>query len=411
MNIPFKRCDHNKNKVEGCPICLKREVVFNMKKTLISDSFQGSSPAPFVGRFNYPNINVGILSPQHMGEENWRYDAPKVWAREKYTIPDVVNLRSELINSRFTSNIKDVRKDSKYIDMARQIGMASKPVDVEITLNSKPAFRTNFDNYMAPTGPNALLKNANLTSNPKIDRKVDKVFDDIDLKATDAIKYLYRNAFDETNISKILSVGAFGLKKDRKLVPTRWSITAVDDMLGKSLLEEVKKNPEMGYFAYFGNHIGNYYLIMFFPEPWSYELFETYVEKKNPWSKEGLSYATDYESYEGRKDYAHETAGGYYTPRLAVLEHLKSIKRSASVLVLRFITDEYTTPLGVWVTREASRNAMNNKPIEFGSIDLMLRYAKIIAKNKFGTDIEELLNKSKLLSNIKNQKKLSNFYN
>ena len=154
--------------------------------------------------------------------------------------------------------------------------------------------------------------------------------------------------------------------------------------------------------------MGNYYLILMFPEIWSYELFETYVPANWNYSKQ-LRYGTDYETYSGRKEYAFGTVGGYYTVRLAILEKLKEMKRQASVLALRFITDEYTMPLGVWVTREATRKSMNSKPIEFSSKELMLDYARKLIKRKFNYNADYLLNASKLFRNIKQQKKLMQF--
>ena len=50
----------------------------------------------------------------------------------------------------------------------------------------------------------------------------------------------FKNKFDEYTLSKILSVGVLGLKKDKKLVPTRWSITATDDILAKNLLRKIR---------------------------------------------------------------------------------------------------------------------------------------------------------------------------
>ena len=210
-------------------------------------------------------------------------------------------------------------------------------------------------------------------------------------------------------MSKILSVGVLGLKKDRKLVPTRWSITATDDIIGKNLINEVKDFSEISSCsAFFGNYLGNYYLILMFSEVWSYELFETYVPQNWNFNKP-LRCTTDYESYSGRKSYADATAGGYYTVRLAILEKLKEMKKQASVLALRFITDEYTMPLGVWVTREATRKAMNNNPIEFSSKELMTDYARKLIKRRFNYNVDYLLNSSKLLKNIKQQTKLEKF--
>ena len=287
--------------------------------------------------------------------------------------------------------------------------MSSKPVDVDIQLSEKPRFRLNLDSHMAPTGPNAKLKTAKITENPKIHTKVYKVFDDIDLKAQDAVNYLYENNFDETFLSRILSVGTLGLKKNRKLVPTRWSITATDDIIGKNLINEIKDFSEINSnYSFFGNYLGNNYLILMFPEVWSYELFETYVPQDWNFMKP-LRCTTDYESYSGRKEYASATVGGYYTVRLGILEKLKQMKRQASALALRFITDEYSMPLGVWVTREATRKSMSSKPIEFSSRELVLEYARKFVKKRFNYDADHLLNASKLLKSVKEQKKLAQF--
>jgi len=288
------------------------------------------------------------------------------------------------------------------LELSQDIGMSSKPVDVEINIKEKPKFRLNVDSNMAPYGPNAILKKVKLQSNPKIHTKVYKVFSDTDLKANDAINYLYNNNFDENFLTRILSVGTLGLKKSRKLVPTRWSIVAVDSNIGNHLVSKIKDYNFSNYLAYFGGYLGNYYLILLFPEIWSYELFETYLGNHN-------NYMTDYEPYEGRKKYVEQTAGGFYACRLPILEKLNSIKRQASILALRFITDEYTMPLGVFVCREATRKALNNKPIEFSSKELLINYAKTLINKKFGYNVVCILKNSILLRNIKEQKKLQQF--
>jgi hypothetical protein len=283
--------------------------------------------------------------------------------------------------------------------------------DLEVNLKDKPKFRLNTDSYLAPQGPNAKLKKASITSNPKVHTKVDKVHSDIDLKASDAINYLYKHDFDENHLHKILSVGTIGYKKRRKLVPTRWSITATDDIITKNLIQEIKNYPESDYQLYFGSYLGNYYLVLFFPDVWSYELFETYLPNVSWNQTPKLQFTTDYEPYRGRKYYAENCAGGYYSVRLAVAEKLKQLKRQASVLVIRIITGEYAAPLGVWVTREATRKAMNNKPLSFSSKELMLSYAKSFTKNKFGVDINQLFTQSILLRELTQQRKLSSFFN
>jgi len=340
-------------------------------------------------------------------DEVWEYDAPRYWASKDYNINQIIDFRSSLINSRFKAHAHD---KNKLLSLSQEVGMASLPVDIEVDLVERPKFRLSTDAYTAPMGANAQLKKAFITSNPKVHTKVDKVNSDVDLKAKDAIQYLYEHNFDENFLSKILSIGTIGIKRNRKLVPTRWSITAVDDGVGKNVIEEVKQFKEIEYLAYFGNYLGNYYLILTFPEPWSYELFETYLPKSSWNTSKEINFTTDYENYNGRKTYAEQCAGGYYAARLPILEKFKSMKKQGTVLCLRFITGEYAVPLGVWVVREATRKAMQNKPIEFSSKELMLNYAKILIKKKFGYELDNILKQSIVLKNLREQSKLSNFF-
>jgi hypothetical protein len=357
--------------------------------------FFGAAPNIFVGKYGYPDVNVGILSTEQYNN----HDAPLVWKTNNYQIQDIIDLRTGLINSSFKANIRSF--DDRMLELSQEVSLSSKPVDIEVNLSKKPFFRLSLTQDTAPHGPNVRLKKARLTENPKIPHKVDRLVSDPDVKAADAIAEL-RKDYDEHYLTKVLSVGNLGIKDERKLVPTRWSITAVDDIIGKQMIEEVKKYQESDYLAFFGGYLGNYYLILLFPHCWSYELFESVVGDTSP-------PMTDYEPYGGRKDYADDTAGGYYAARHAILEKLTSIKRQAGVLALRFITNEYWAPLGVWVVREATRNSMSSKPIEFASKELMLKYAEALVRKKFSTDISSILQQSRLLDQINKQRTLRAF--
>ena len=370
------------------------------KKLDFKKDFFGDSPSPFIGRYGYPNVNVGILSAiDYKNKEE--LDNPKLWSSQQKNISEIVNIRSTLINSRFKSNI--YKKQEKLNELTQEIALASAPVEVEVNLKDKPHFKLNTYSHATPTGPNADLEKAKITSNPKINTKVDKVFSDTDLKAEQALNYLYERGIDENQLSQILSVGAVGLKYNRKLVPTRWGITATDDMLGKKRITEIKDfNVLDTYQVYFGGYLGNYYLILFFPEIWSYELFEMSLKYTN-------SCSTDYEFYNGRTKYSESCEGGYYTVRLAISDKLKTMKKQALALALRFITPEYNAPLGVWVTRESARKALNSKPLELSSKELMLKYVKHLINKKFNYNVENLLKESILLNKLRTQKKLIKF--
>lgn len=388
-----------------CPILHKINSQRKVNLEAKQDYF-GESPNVFVGRFGYPNLNVGFLSVEQYDQ----HDDPLLWSRSNYGIDKIIDLRTALINSSFKAPVTAVRASAasanRYLSMGQEIAMAEKPVDLEVSLAKKPAFRLSFSQDVTPHGPQIKLRKAELTENPSIPTKVDKITADSDLKASDALLTLSQKGFDEHYLTKLLSIGTLGVKTERKLVPTRWSITAVDDTLGKQHIQQVKQyEHKTGYLAFFGGHLGNYYLVLFFPDVWSYELFETYVGGKMP-----ARFGTDHEPYAGRKKYADDTAGGYYAARLAVLEKLTDMKRQGSCLCLRFVTDEYWAPLGVWVVREATRKAMQAKPIEFGSKELMLTYARQLVRKKFGYELQNIFGVSKLLHEGRVQRKLESYF-
>jgi len=274
----------------------------------ISKLDTNSPPSVFVGsKLKYPLVNVGILSPLERDENAWIYDDARYWAKHNFGIKDVVSLRENLLNSRFQSKVTDSRSNAnKFVKIAQELAMASKPVDVEIELKRKIGLNAKKDRVVLPQGMRAPLKKAKITGNVRIDRKLDKVIND-EIKASESIEYLYTNKFSEYTLSKILSVGVLGLKKDKKLVPTRWSITATDDILGKKLLEKIRDYKWIeNYELFFGEFMGNCYILGFFPNIFSYELFELYLPGSSWNPSNEVKAATDFESYDGKLSEATE---------------------------------------------------------------------------------------------------------
>jgi len=380
------------------------EALFRPSNLLSKEDFSGTTPSVFVGKFGYPNISVGILSPPERRDDAWLYDAPKFWADNSFEIKRIVSLRSSLLNSKFNSQVK--QQNNKLLDLAKEVAMSYKPVDVDVSLEKMPSLKSSLNDVTMPFGTSAQMKKFTLESNPKINVKVEKAVGDTDLKANEAIYNLYESGITEHSITGLLSIGNLGVKTSRKLVPTRWAITATHDSLGKQLIKEVKDFQTGAYTLYYGSYLGNYFLVLSFSDAWSYELFEMFVP--NNYNGSELNYTNDYEPYEGRKDYAENCTGGYYASRLSVLEHLKLIKKQASVLCLRFITEEYSVPLGVWVMQNACKNAMKTK-FEFSSKEEMIDYAFKLALKNFKVNIYQFFRKSWLLTRQKTQRKLTEF--
>ncbi len=349
-------------------------------------SFSGANVNVFISSKTYPVKKLGFLTNQNIDKF---FDSPKDWVKNKLKIKEISVLRRSLINSQTELNKKNLEK-------AQLIALSKKEVYADIDLEKKPEKILELHKHSIPTGPTTKLKKIEITSNPKIPKIVDYTIND-ELTSIQAINKLYQKGFDELYLTRIFSTANIGKKISRKVVPTKWSITAIDDTLGKILIKTIAKFPASDYKLFFGGYLGNYFLTMFFPNNWSYELFEI-----------GSEVTTDYETSFSKKNYSN-CLGGYYANRLAVLEKLKSIKRTATTLVFRFITEEYYQPMGVWVVREASRLSLK-KELCFNSKKEMIKYAVNFAKNNLNYDITELLTKSKILKILYEQKKLFHYF-
>lgn len=384
-----------------CAVFERMEAIMSTTRRVASTNFTGTSPpAVFVGHSNYPNVNVGLLVPSWTGDTSL-LDNPERWYQSGKDIARIIRYRSELVNSNFQASVK--KPEGRLLEAAQEISLSERPVDTEVLLKKLPSLRFVYDNKYPPLGPSAGILKARLTSNPSIDPKVDYLTGDTDAKASDAIIELYRHGVSNTELMKILSIGLLGTQSQRRLVPTRWSITAVDDTVGKKLIRTIKDFQSIDRIqVFFNEYLGNHFAVLLFPRAWSFELMETYFPG-SVWAFNSTKSTTvsDYESFFGRKTYASNTGGAYYAIRLAVLEYLDKIRRQAGALVLREVRKDYYAPLGVWVTRETVRGAFKNKPAEADTPELALQEAKkrMLAQPK----------ESKLLEEIKTQKSLREY--
>jgi hypothetical protein len=366
-----------------------------------------TSPSIFVGRSNYPNVSTGILTP--VGEEDRasEFETSSNWYDRGLGIENVLQYRAGLLNSnRATSaNVHDVWDG--FVGVQREVAIADRPVDVEIGLASTPDLDLTFDDVTLPTGPRATADSALVTENPHVPRAVEKTLEDDDWKAQGAMTYLYRRGFDVYDIRTILSAGALGERDNRRLVPTRWSITAVDDTLGQYLRGTLRNAPTIDEIEVWVNaFMGNRYWIILAPGAWEYE----FLEMKSPGSVwhpnpggDNIWIASAYEGFEGRTTYVDETAGAYYAARLGVLEYLHDIDRQAKVLILREVSDDYWAPVGVWQIRESIRNAFGG---HHGTAESLLSAVQEVVP-ELPISMTDLRRKSHLVSGV--QATLSDF--
>jgi len=198
-----------------------------------------------------------------------------------------------------------------------------------------------------------------------------------------------------------------GKKRNRRLVPTRWAITAIDDTISRHLIEEKVKwfnsvSKTQVFVRY--NH-KNLFISILIPGEWGFEWMEAWFPKST-WNPFGKSVAIegDYELFKPRDKYA-SIGGCYYAARLATAEYLARISRKATAVVLREIYPGFDIPIGVWFVREQLRALYSQQPYNVDSVEEALKIVDRFSALGSRTWAE----KSRIIKLLKGVKKLDEF--
>ena len=381
-----------------CPILAKAEALIKLEESLSKEKIFGASPpAVFVGSWNYPKVLAGPLVPPVLVDDASIMDMPELWVDKSFN--EILTYRLSLVRGKSFTDIRSAKDPNRILSTFQEIVMASRPTDVEMWFDKKPQLSIFFSPREPPSGPSASIKQAVLAENPQVPRPVDYVVSDTDMKAGEGILRLYGSKIPQRQITRMLSIGLLGVKKQRRLVPTEWSITAIDDIIGKAFHREILNYPWISDFMIFGHKaLGNNVQILLFPSSWMFEAQEAWFTTPNP------TPGIDYELLWGRRSYATDLAGAYYAARLPILEYLKQMRRQAGAIVFMEVYPEWI-PLGVWRFREICREALKKEPLKFNTLEEALNGMG----KRLKLPLARWLERSEILRLLKAQTKLTMF--
>lgn len=395
---------------ELCPYCRRNGRVFCPHKPIMAvrselapqlakqEMFGPSPPNLFVGDFGYPNIFIGPLVS--LGPDV--PDNPRDWYG--WNFAQIVRARSMQVRGKKEMSVLAPQGASpgfgRLPDASRMLAdmqetaMSIRRVDMEVKFRRKPTLEVEFNSIHQPMGASAPLESMKIADNPKIPKKVDRLIIE-GVKAAEAVAELSSSGYDEYYLTKLLCSGVLGQSFRKKIVPTRWSITATDDMLAKQMMVKIREMREVGEVLLFSNeYLANKFDVLVIPGAWEYEGFEAWIGPSGTYS-----ISEEYEPFSGRSDYASRQGGGYYAARLGACEGLLyTLKRQARVVVFREILPEYDLPVGVWEIRENVRHAFQNPPIKFGSLAEALAH---LSSSRLRLPLSAYLSKSQTLRQLR----------
>ncbi len=380
----------------SCPIISKFFSSSSLR--LNTDYIQGSSPpSVFVGSFGYPKVRIGPALPPIMGDTEI-YEKPDLWV--PLSIDKIAEMRLSLYRGYKVMKINEASNPGSFLSDVHDLILSRKHVDAELLYSSRE-MKVDLSPETQPFGPGGYIRKFE-HSGSSSDPVLEKMYYDIDIPASEAIVLLY----DETSlysIQKMLSAGMLGRIKGRKIVPTRWSITAVDKTISDSLLENIitYQSTDKNEFFYFSN-IGNTYFIGIFPGPYSFEMIEDWNNGSIWTGNKGEIVEGDYEDIR-RRVLNPKIGGSFFAAKLPTLDYMERKNVQGRIIVARFISGDYTMPLGVWQIRENIRTALSKGNI-IDSFDKFFSYIKVTK----GIDLRIF---SRTYQIVKNQRLLTEYGN
>ncbi len=322
---------------------------------------EGSTPpSALVGEKGYPRVPVMFnVAPTKSLEEALEYENPQGWWGRK-GLMEIVSLRSSLV-----SGIMRVLVSNPWELYEKEHGLAcisEKPVYSTLELEKRPTPILKFDSILKPLGIASPAKSIIVEDNPRIPSKLEKLIWD-DARTIEALWEAYKSGVDTYLLKRALSLGFLGRIRNRRLVPTRWAITAVDDMLSRVLLRRINNYKSINEFlVYAGEYLHNKFVIVL--APGGYRGF--WLEAWYPGSAWGAAGSEPSIHVVEEDSWGRQTPpdGGFSAARLPVVEHLYRIGRRAIVFILREVYPEYIVPVGNWHIRETVKKALQQEPIK-----------------------------------------------
>ncbi|GAB6148387.1 Nre family DNA repair protein [Stetteria hydrogenophila] len=356
-----------------CPIMERFQAQVAAAARIPGRSLSGlTPPGVVVGEHGYPRVRVYYAIPptRDPGEAAYR-EAPAEWAARREPLGRIVELRASTPTAAVEAPVRDPWR--LYELELTPAALSSRPVDSEASLSKPPIPRLRFDGVTKPVGPTAPAERVRVTGSPSLHSRLESVIWD-DARAMEAVEELYDAGVDVYTIQRALSLGALGSLRRRRLVPTRWAITAVDDMLAGILRRRLRDKPWLdGVEVYTASYLGNRFTIILHPGPGAFEWVEAW-HPRGLWTRTARE-PTVWRVSENALGEASAVDGGFSAARTAVLEALARRGRRADVVIIREITPSYYAPVGNWHIRETVKAALTRPPARFGSLEEAVAYA------------------------------------
>ncbi len=368
----------------------------------------GFGSAPIVGEKNYP-----FLATHNISNEDKKTSFFETGNLVKKSYNEILPLKAKsILGSTQKNYIK--KPKARIVEELRDIYKSKTAIEMQSSFDKEITFNKILSSKVAGVmGSQNELTKLEAQENTRTSNKIEK-FTANDIKAREAIISLYEKGVSEHQIINLLALGSFGIEINRKLVPTKWAISAYDQTIDNYLHKKIQKYSLINqYEIYQDRDKGNDFIIILLPDTFSAEIVETWdisgfdqSEATGKWKTDKkMIIEQDYVGNNNKLGYTEPNcSGGYWATKSPINRFLDQRKKQASYISIRFI-DNYEIPLGVVFVRECARKALKNCIFKSSSQKEVEDFLKQYSPRHYYH-----FKKSKLLKEQQAQKKITSFF-
>jgi len=146
--------------------------------------------------------------------------------KAKNVLGNTNNIYVKNRSNRILGEVQDIYKARREVEFTSKF-------DKELKFNKPIVTKLN-----GMVGSKNELKNITLNENAKTSKQIEK-YSSNDAKSREAVINLYSRCVNESQIINLLSLGTFGVEVNKKMVPSRWAITAYDKIIETYLYKKL----------------------------------------------------------------------------------------------------------------------------------------------------------------------------
>ncbi len=296
---------------------------------------------------------AGVLASIEPDEWLSIYDHPESW--RGFDRETVLSMRKHLYRFVIPIDAREMQPED-YIHSLQTISLSVAPVALGVEVSDLPPHRLHALGSQLPSSPIVQATSLEILSHPEISRVAERICKK-DIPASEGVWQLLGYDYSLEQVTRWMSLGMLGRKKNRRIIPLRSAFKAViDAFIDRSVIEFVEKETTETVRLYIENTCGDSFIVLSRPG----EPRVDYLSIEN--TTDALARGV---SLEGPGHVASDPKTSVYADhaRYSAYRHMNETKLKSHIIIFHYSQKPQNRMLGPWLVRAGVHDALQTSPV------------------------------------------------